>query len=47
MATKQCEMCGERVEGLCAQDAWGMLKTHAEEEHGMKWDNSAREWVSA
>lgn len=47
MASKQCSDCGDRVEGLSAQDAWGMLKTHMAEEHGKEWDADAREWVDA
>lgn len=47
MTTKQCSTCGARVEGLCAQDAWGLLKQHNREEHGLVWDPAAREWTEA
>lgn len=42
-----CNACGDRVEGLCAQDAWGKLKTHVREKHGKEWDAESREWVPA
>lgn len=45
MAYKECTICGEHVEGLSAQGAWGKLKTHVAEEHGKEWDGENREWV--
>lgn len=45
MAYKTCPYCGTHAEGLCAQDAWGVLKTHVAETHGKEWDVDTREWV--